>query len=137
MTTSPLGLGRVMQMAVPITDQEQAKSFYVELLGFELVSERILPEGQHWLEVALPHDDTSLVLADWFDSMNPGGTKAIVVSCDDVSAAAQRLQGKVPLSQVRRDIPGRAFVFVDDPDGNQVVLMQDLDVARSATRTSR
>ena len=38
-----------MQMAVPITDHEWAKVFYIDVLGLELLSERAMPEGQHWL----------------------------------------------------------------------------------------
>jgi len=33
MTKTALGPGRVMQMAVPITDHERAKAFYLDVLG--------------------------------------------------------------------------------------------------------
>jgi len=56
--------------------------------------------------------------------MNAGGTMAIVLSCSDVARAADQLAGRAPSSEVCRDLPGSVFVFVDDPDGNQIVLME-------------
>ena len=71
----------------------------------------------------LPGDDTTLILADWF-KYDTGSTKAIVLSCSDVARAAVQPAGRAPTSELGRDLLGRVFVFVDDPDGNQIVLME-------------
>jgi catechol 2,3-dioxygenase-like lactoylglutathione lyase family enzyme len=43
---------RIESVSVPVGDQEQAKSFYVETLGFELLVEDTWSEGMRWSEVA-------------------------------------------------------------------------------------
>jgi catechol 2,3-dioxygenase-like lactoylglutathione lyase family enzyme len=42
----------VSVVSVPVSDQEQAKKFYVERLGFELIRDDDPVPGIHWVQVA-------------------------------------------------------------------------------------
>jgi catechol 2,3-dioxygenase-like lactoylglutathione lyase family enzyme len=41
----------VVVVAVPVSDQDGAKAFYVDTLGFELVSDDDSVPGLHWIRV--------------------------------------------------------------------------------------
>jgi catechol 2,3-dioxygenase-like lactoylglutathione lyase family enzyme len=43
---------QVESVSVPVSDQEQAKEFYVDALGFELLVDHTWREGMRWSEVA-------------------------------------------------------------------------------------
>ena len=43
---------QVESVSVPVSDQEQAKEFYVDTLGFELLVDNTWREGMRWSEVA-------------------------------------------------------------------------------------
>ena len=54
------------------SDQERAKVFYVDQLGFELVREDDSMPELRWTQVRPQGGHTSLVLVDWFESMPAG-----------------------------------------------------------------
>ena len=62
----------VAAVSVPVSDQERAKAFYVETLGFELISEDDSIPGFHWVRVAPKGASTSLTLVTWFESIAHG-----------------------------------------------------------------
>jgi catechol 2,3-dioxygenase-like lactoylglutathione lyase family enzyme len=73
----------VAVVSVPVSDQERARDFYVEKLGFELVEDRVLGD-QRWVEVRPPGGPTSLTLVTWFPSMPAGSLKGLVLETEDV-----------------------------------------------------
>ena len=52
----------VQIVSVPVSDQERAKSFYVDALGFELRQDVGWGDGMRWVEVAPANSPTSLTL---------------------------------------------------------------------------
>ncbi len=77
----------VQVVSVPVDDQERAKTFYVDVLGFELRAEDSWGEGMRWVEVAPRGFLTSLSLVTWFGSMPPGSLQGLVVATDDIQTA--------------------------------------------------
>jgi catechol 2,3-dioxygenase-like lactoylglutathione lyase family enzyme len=110
-------------VSVPVSDQERAKTFYVETLGFELLSDASVP-GMRWLQVAPKGGRTSLTLVTWFPSMPAGSLRGLVLRSDDVQADYARLQA----AGVQFDGPpesrpwGAVETVFRDPDGNEFVL---------------
>ena len=51
--------------SVPVSDQDQAREFYVSTLGFELLVDNTWREGMRWSEVASQNSTTSLMLVRW------------------------------------------------------------------------
>lgn len=112
-------------VSIPVSDQDRAKSFYTETLGFELVADNPYGEGQRWIQVAPKGAATGLTLVTWFETMSPGSTKGLVLETDDVDTAYKELaaRGVRFNGPVKEQFWGR-FATFNDPDGNGWVLQQ-------------
>lgn len=112
-------------VSVPVSDQERAKSFYVDQLGMRVVRDDASMPGLRWVQVAPGDGTTSLVLVTWFDSMPAGSLRGLVLTCDDleVDCAAMADRGMLFESPVQQQ-PWGLEAVVRDPDGNQIVLQQ-------------
>jgi catechol 2,3-dioxygenase-like lactoylglutathione lyase family enzyme len=125
-----LGMQRIAVVSVPVSDQDRARRFYTETLGFELVTEAELGPGMRWLQVAPAGAEVSLTLVTWFDAMPPGSLRGLVIETDDLTGDYERLMARgatflgPPSNQ-----PGGAFATLSDPDGNELVLRQADDPA--------
>ena len=53
----------ISQVVVPVDDQEQAKQFWTEVMGFELRTDAPYGDGERWIEVAPPEGAPLLVLS--------------------------------------------------------------------------
>ena len=124
----------VVSVSVPVSDQESAKDFYVNTLGFELQADNSCREGMCWIEVAPEGSATSLMLVSWRDSLLPSLYRVIVITTDDIQEIYEELVAK----GVFFDLPpteqsnGTQAMF-RDPDGNALVFWEH---ASSALRVS-
>ncbi len=71
-------IDQIQIVSVPVGDQERARDFYVDALGFELRADETWGEGMRWVEVAPEGSATSLTLVTWFESMPPGSLHVMV-----------------------------------------------------------
>jgi catechol 2,3-dioxygenase-like lactoylglutathione lyase family enzyme len=112
-------------VSIPVSDQQRAKEFYVNTLGFELRREGPFGEGMNWVEVAPPGAATALTLVTWFPNMRPGGITGLVLQTDDIAADFAALAERgVAFHQQPEQQPWGTFATFDDPDGNGWVLSQ-------------
>jgi catechol 2,3-dioxygenase-like lactoylglutathione lyase family enzyme len=118
-------IDQVQIVSVPVSDQERAKNFYVNTLGFEVREDTPFGEGMRWIEVA-PEDSTaSLALVTWFESMPPGSLQGLVVATDDIQATYDELVEKdVPFDFPPSELPGGTQAVFRDLDGNGLVLWE-------------
>lgn len=120
-----MGIEAVRVVSVPAADQEKARQFYIEKLGFELVRDDDCLPGLHWVQVAPPGGGTSLTLVTWFDSMPPGSLQGLVLACDDLDRAYERLVAEgVQVDRALAERPWGREAVIRDPDGNRLVLQQ-------------
>ncbi len=49
---------------VCVSDQNRAKAFYTEKLGFELIEDQLFGDGLRWLSVAPKSAQTRIILLD-------------------------------------------------------------------------
>jgi Glyoxalase/Bleomycin resistance protein/Dioxygenase superfamily len=54
----------IQDVVVFVRDLEVSKRFYVDQLGFELITEQCLPTGVRWIEVAPPDGSANLALVE-------------------------------------------------------------------------
>ncbi len=109
-------------LSVPVTDQDRARDFYVDTLGFDLVADNPMGPDQRWVQVA-PHDgQTGLTLVTWFENMPPGSVQGLVLQTPDVDAEAERLRAAGVALTGPEDAEWGRFVTFTDPDGNGIVL---------------
>jgi catechol 2,3-dioxygenase-like lactoylglutathione lyase family enzyme len=117
-------------VSVPVSDQDRAKAFYVDTLGFEVRVDTRFGPDQRWLEVAPPGSPTSLTLVTWFPAMPPGSVQGLVLETDDVRAFFAELSARgVTFRQPVEEAPWGMFTVVDDPDGNGLVISQSAPAA--------
>ncbi|MDP9364872.1 MAG: VOC family protein [Chloroflexota bacterium] len=118
-----MGITTIVVVSVPVTNQDRAKAFYVDVLGFEPRRESPFGDGQRWVEVAPPAGGPSLVLVTWFPTMPAGSVTGLVLGCDDVDATYAELAARgVVFKGAVESAPWGRFATFDDPDGNGWVL---------------
>jgi predicted enzyme related to lactoylglutathione lyase len=115
---------RMSVISVPVTDQERAKRFYTEKVGFRLLFESSFGDELRWIEVG-PVQGPSLTLVTWFVEMPAGSLRGLVLDCDDLDAdyAAMSSRG-VAFHGPPTQQAGGIFASFSDPDGNQLSLRQ-------------
>ena len=120
-----MGVTGVQVFSLPVADQDRAREFYVDVLGFELVADTEMGPGMRWVQVRPPGATTSITLVTWFESMPAGRTRGTVLETDDLEGdVARLLELGVPVDGdgVVQDAPWGRFVTLADPDGNGLVL---------------
>ena len=118
-----MSITHVKLLSVPVSDQDRAKDFYVNVLGFTLIADNPMGPGQRWVQVGPKGGATSLTLVTWFATMPPGSLKGLVVETDDLDGDVQALieRGLAIPDGIQDEMWGR-YVTFDDPDGNGIVL---------------
>lgn len=112
----------VQLVSIPVSDQDRAKEFYVDVLGFALLADTQFTPDMRWVMVAPPGGQTSFTLVTWFPSMLPGSLQGTVLESDDLEHDVAELSGKGVAVSELQDAPWGRFVTFADPDGNGIVL---------------
>ena len=119
----------VQVVSIPVSDQERAKTFYVETLGFEAQRDATFPQdGQQmrWIEVTPKGGATTFTLVTWFPQMPAGTLQGVVLTSDDIEGdyAALKARGLTFDGEIQQ-APWGTFATFSDPDGNGFVLQQN------------
>ena len=117
-----MSLTHVQLLSVPVADQDRARDFYVNTLGFELIADIPMGPDQRWVQVGAPGAQTSLTLVTWFETMPAGSLRGLVIESDDLTADIEALGARgLAVSDVQA-APWGQFVTSADPDGNGLIL---------------
>jgi catechol 2,3-dioxygenase-like lactoylglutathione lyase family enzyme len=113
-------------ISVPVSDQERAKSFYVDKLGFTVQFDNAFGEGMRWVMLRPPGGGTCITLVTWFDTMPAGSLNGSVLGCDDLAKTLDELtaRGVSFNEQTIQEAPWGRWKTLKDPDGNSWVLQQ-------------
>ena len=127
---------QVVSVSIPVSDQDRAREFYVDGLGFELLVDNSGREGMRWIEVAPAGSATSLMLVSWADSLLPSMYRVVVVATEDILAFHEDLVSRGVFFELppTESLNGTQAMF-RDPDGNALVLWERSSFA-SRERTS-
>jgi predicted enzyme related to lactoylglutathione lyase len=111
-------------IAVPVSDVDRAKAFYVEQVGFNADHDYQVSEDLRFVQLTPPGSACSVVLGTGVTQMPPGSQKGVQIVVGDVEAARRELVDRgVAASDV--DVqPWGSFVTFSDPDGNTWSLQQ-------------
>ena len=119
----------VRSAGIYVGDQDRAKQFFTEALGFDVVQDTPMgaePGSARWIEVAPPDRNVLLVLFTTDDQKDRIGTFSnVLFDCDDIQQTYDELGAR---GVEFREAPTQQFwgwwaVFVD-PDGNSYGLGQ-------------
>ena len=105
-------------VAVPVSDVDRAKAFYVDQVGFVADHDHQVSADLRFVQLTPPGSACSIVMGTGITEMPPGTQKGLQVVVDDVAALRQELTGRgVETSEV--DVqPWGSFIYWRDPDGN-------------------
>ena len=114
---------KIELIAVPVTDIDRAKDFYVSI-GFTADHDHRVDENIRFVQLTPPGSACSIVLDLNFTEMQAGQVKGIQCVVADADAALEHLTAAgVAASPVDETAWGR-FVYFSDPDGNGWALQQ-------------
>jgi len=111
-------------ISVPVSDQERAKRFYRDTLGFELLREESMGPTGKWIQLSPRSCSTTIALVTWFDAMRPGGLQGVMLNSTDIDRDRADLTARgLEMTEIKQEPWGRYSMF-KDPDGNGWVLRQ-------------
>ncbi|MET1044054.1 MAG: VOC family protein [Microbacteriaceae bacterium] len=115
---------KIELLAVPVSDLDRAKEFYVDKIGFNADYDIPVNDELRFIQLTPPGSACSIVLDTNMTTMAPGTVKGIQMVIADADAARALLVEKgVQASEVDEQDWGR-FVYFEDPDGNSWALQQ-------------
>jgi len=112
---------KIEVVSVPVTDQQKAKEFYLKV-GFQVIIEAPMGNGQNWVQLGFPGAETSITLVTWFDKMKAGSLHGLVIYSANIVNDIKDLSSKgIKMSEIQ-DTPWGKFSHFSDPDGNSWML---------------
>jgi predicted enzyme related to lactoylglutathione lyase len=111
-------------VAIPVTDVDRAKSFYVEQAGFNADHDHTVSEEIRFVQLTPPGSACSIALGTGLTDAEPGSVVGLQLVVTDIGQAHDELaQRGVDVSDVQ-EFPWGSFVFFSDPDGNKWSVQQ-------------
>ncbi len=127
----------IQDIVVFVRDLDVSKRFYVDQLGFELLTEQSLPTGVRWIEVAPPDGSANLALVepkpDRPEYKLIGGYRWVLFMTEDVQATYKQWSERGVRFLFAPETPGWGGTYTrfEDPDGNAFGLEGFDEVRRS------
>jgi catechol 2,3-dioxygenase-like lactoylglutathione lyase family enzyme len=105
-----MAITHIQLFSVPVTDHDRARTFYVDRLGFDFISDRPMGPDGRWVQVTPKGAQTSITLVTDIETMPPGSVKGIVLESDDlvpdVAASANVGSRSKAMSRSPRGVAG-------------------------------
>ena len=118
---------QISVVSIPVSDQDRAKAFYVDVLGFEVQVDTPMGEGARWVMLRPRGGGASIALVTWFPRMQPGSLSGTVLSVGGIEEAVNHLRergARAADAQIQEAAWGR-WVTIQDPDGNGWVIQEN------------
>jgi catechol 2,3-dioxygenase-like lactoylglutathione lyase family enzyme len=113
----------IQVLSLPVSDQDRARDFYVDVLGMDLLRDAEMGPGMRWVQVAPRGAETTITLVTWFVTMPAGSYKGLVLETDDLDGDVERLRAHgLEFPDGIQQQPWGRYVTFADPDGNGLVL---------------
>ncbi len=125
---------------IPVADVDRAKKFYLENMGFVLIVDTPIGDGQRVVQVVPPGSECAIGFGTGITSAEPGSAQGLhVVVADILAARAELTERGVAVGPVKHMTSGgwvdgpdperanyQSFAEITDPDGN-IWLLQEVD----------
>jgi catechol 2,3-dioxygenase-like lactoylglutathione lyase family enzyme len=111
-------------IAIPVSDVDRAKAFYVDQFGFVAEHDHTVSEELRFVQLTPPGSACSIAIGKGVVDTEPGSVAGLGLVVADAAQAHEELAARgVAVSEVQ-EFPWGKFVFVSDPDGNRWSLQQ-------------
>ena len=122
---------KIELVAVPVTDVDRAKAFYVDQVGFHLDHDHQVNDQLRFVQLTPPGSACSIVMGVGITEMAPGSQKGLQMVIEDAEALKTELRGRGVQTSDVQVMDWGSFVFFSDPDGNTWSLQQLPEVRNS------
>jgi predicted enzyme related to lactoylglutathione lyase len=111
-------------VAIPVSDVDRAKDFYVDKAGFVADHDHKVSDEIRFVQLTPPGSACSIALGKGIVETPPGSVQGMQLVVSDIDAAhAELVERGVEVSEVQKFDWGW-FVFFSDPDGNGWAVQQ-------------
>ncbi len=123
---------KLLHTRMRVSDMEQTIRFYREVLGLEVVEQKVSPRGSHLAFLAVPNSEELIELCS-FPTSGPVTVQEDLVhlafEVENLERTIQDLQAKgIPITDgPTQSSSGSQFIFIDAPDGYEIELIERPD----------
>jgi len=115
---------RLELVAVPVSDVDKAKTFYMDKVGFNLDHDHQVNHELRFVQLTPPGSACSIAIGEGLNDAQPGSARGLQLVVDDIEKAHKELvDGGVEASEIHT-FPWGLFVYFTDPDGNGWAVQQ-------------
>ena len=111
-------------VAVPVSDVDRAKAFYVEQAGFNADHDFQVDDKIRFVQLTPPGSACSIAIGTGLVDAEPGSVKGLQLVVQDIEAAQAELRGRGMETSEIQDFPWGRFICFSDPDGNRWAVQQ-------------
>jgi catechol 2,3-dioxygenase-like lactoylglutathione lyase family enzyme len=109
---------------LPVSDPDRAKTFYVDLVGFNADHDHVVSDDLRFVQLTPPGSACSIAFGKGLTDATPGSVQGLQLVTDDIEATrAALLERGLEVGEID-DQPFGRFVYFADPDGNRWAIQQ-------------
>ena len=114
----------VKHITICVKDQDRALKFYTQQLGFKLLVDAPMGEGQRWIELEIPGAQTQIVLFTPEGHEDRIGTSSnVIFTTDNIGKTYQELKDRgVQFTKGPANEPWGSYALFQDSEGNTFCL---------------
>jgi len=120
-----MNVKKIRVFVVSVTDQERAKAFYVDKLGFTVMHDMTVGPVR-WLQVGPTAEGTGIILLPGFYGPPPGSVQEVQLETMNIGADCESLRMAGVAVDGPHERPWGFDASFRDPDGNLFVLVTPL-----------
>src|SRR2546430_16263557 len=105
-------------VAIPVSDVDRAKDFYVNQAGFNADHDHTVSEDIRFVQLTPPGSACSIAIGKGVTDAEPGSVRGVQLVVVDAEAARDELRSRGGEVSEIQEFPWGRFVFFSDPDGN-------------------
>jgi lactoylglutathione lyase len=120
---------KLLHTRMRVSDMDRTIAFYRDVLGLEVVEQKVSPRGSQLAFLSVPNSDELIELCSFPASGEVKVQEDLVhlaFEVEDLDRTIQELESKgVPITDgPTQSSSGSRFIFIDAPDGYEVELIQ-------------
>ena len=115
---------KIELVAIPVSDVDRAKSFYVDQVGFAADHDHQVNPNLRFVQLTPPGSACSIVMGVGVTDMAPGSQKGVQMVVADAQLCRDQLVANGVDASPVDEQPWGKFVYFADPDGNTWALQE-------------
>lgn len=114
-------------IVVPVSDVDRSRHFY-RALGFRLDRDQTAGDGLRVVQLTPPGSVCSIIIGTGISAAAPGSARGVLVVSDLEAARSELLARGAAPGEISRCRTGHSVVTLRDPDGNQWLLVDGVQL---------